>query len=193
MDDLDLRRNANEGVGDLLSVLAAGLVVVGQDHDPGAAECMAVLVLPLEGTSRTGSRREPKPDQVVRVLLAFDQPDGLASRDSGHHAGQVVEDAAGAFEIPDPVAVPVRAPLTEALGLEANDFEENLALFVVVGIGIGDLGLGAGSFGPADRDAESLGQGLNNGRKSDPVIACSRAMPSAPPALHPKHFQPPPW
>ena len=78
-----LQRFANH-----LAVIAARLVIVGNDADIGAREMLVQLRRPLAGASRIAGGDEAELGQIVDVLLAFDDIDRLLLGDSLQHLRQ---------------------------------------------------------------------------------------------------------
>jgi hypothetical protein len=147
-------------LGDLLRVLTSRIVVVGQDDNSGTAKRLGVFVSPLARPAGIRGCHEPTLDQVIPVLLALDEPDRLARRYGGEYPRQVVEDAAGSIQAIGPTASPVRPPLAKFLGIEADDFEEEAALLVVIGV--------AGDDPVGDRTGELQPEALRQVRPSAP-------------------------
>src|SRR6185295_17298866 len=115
----------------------------GENHDPTAAEDLAGEcrhLRPLAGAARVRRGVEAEGGEPVRVFLTLDDEDEVLGL-GGDKIGKPVEHAARPVELPLPPAPPVRGPLAEGLGLEAEDLVEELAAFVLVVVGCSRLGV----------------------------------------------------
>src|ERR1019366_10701771 len=79
----------------------AALVLVGDDHDDSAAECIRVLVPPSAACAAgVAGRDDADPLEGMDVLLALDHVDDLAVLVGLDPLREAVQNAAGVFEAP---------------------------------------------------------------------------------------------
>ena len=71
IDDLDRRRDVIQGLGDLLRVLAAGLVGVGQDHDAPVLEVLGQLGIPFRAGAFARTWWRPRQALLARLSASF--------------------------------------------------------------------------------------------------------------------------
>jgi hypothetical protein len=98
-------------------MLAARIVVVGQDHHVGIAQIGGMLGAPLLGAARaTGRRNIPGPQQVD-LGLALDDQHGALERDRPDQLWESIRNRRHTVDIPDPFAgtIRIRSALTERL------------------------------------------------------------------------------
>ena len=79
--DADARRLAGERAGNVVGMLAAGVVVVGDDDHIGAGEMLGEVGLPLAGAAGVGGRGDAVAGERLDVLLALDDEHRLLERD----------------------------------------------------------------------------------------------------------------
>jgi hypothetical protein len=111
---------------DLICVLSPSFVIVGQDHDIATDEVSVEILPPPSGTARVAGGKHAQVSESVGILLALDNEHllGVALK----QIGQVVGDGLDPSEIPNPSAMSIRTPLSEALGFVPNDLKESLTV-----------------------------------------------------------------
>src|SRR5262245_18912021 len=119
-------------MGNGLSMIPSGLVVVGQHDDIGAGELIGVGVPPLAGAAGVAGCDDAKARQALNVALALHDEHAPFQWESFHQVGQPVENASDALEIPDPAALAVGLPLAECFWGEPNNLEQQRSEFVSV-------------------------------------------------------------
>ena len=90
-------------------VVAAGLVIVGKDHDVAAVEPPSEAVRPFPGASGVAGRDQPQLGQPIGVFLAFDDVDFARVEQLGKPIGDLLN----TLDPPGPAAW--RGPLPEVL------------------------------------------------------------------------------
>ena len=124
-----------------IGVRIAGGVMIGDNHDVGAAEAFAVGHAPFRGLAdvagavRAAGRRDADAPQAVRVFLALDHENGALAGDRLEHLGQPIEDLADALSVVDPAALAVRPALPEPLRVPwriADLLEQQIPLLVEI-------------------------------------------------------------
>ena len=115
----------------------AGFVVVGKYHRIPTAEELGELGPPLAGALAVAGGDEPQLDEVVDVLFALGDVDRGVER-RRDQLRQPIGDAPHPVEFPGPAGA-IRSALFEAPGLVPNRLIEQLAGFVPVVIGGGDM------------------------------------------------------
>ena len=83
LEDTDLAGDAGEAGAGGRGVMAAGGIVVGDDHHPSAAQGGVVGGPPLAGAAGIGGAGEAEGGESVGVLLALDEEDAGAGADGG--------------------------------------------------------------------------------------------------------------
>jgi hypothetical protein len=139
--------HAHQRSGHIFHMPLPGRVIVRNENNIGALQVGAVLHHPLAGAAGIARRGDAHLCGGQYVLLALQDEDRLLPRDRLCHLGQVEgQEAMGAVEwqVPNPAALAIRAPLPEVLGVVADRLESQGALGVGVIVG-GDDALGAGS------------------------------------------------
>ena len=87
-------------------MVAARLIVVGQDDDMAAAQMLAVVSKPLAGAAGIARRDQPTRAQRINVLFALRDEHGLGGI-GGDQLGKTVGDALDPASIPYPTAAAI--------------------------------------------------------------------------------------
>ena len=82
--------NGGELLRHTLGMRAPGNVIVRDDNDVGALEIWGNLILPIACPSGARCRADAHSGKVVSVLLAFNDDDGLLSRNSRIYLWQTI-------------------------------------------------------------------------------------------------------
>ena len=149
LEEADARRLAGERAGHVLRMIAAGLVVVGDDDHIGAGEVLGKGRVPLAGTAWIAGRGDAVAGERQNVLLALDDEHAPFQRERLDQLGQAVRHLPHALDAPHPAVLHLvrrivracPAPLAKGFRVEPADLEQQRAEFVGVVVGRDDLEL----------------------------------------------------
>jgi hypothetical protein len=122
-------------------MLAPGLVVIGKDDDLSAEEVIGVAISPRPGAHRVARGDEAALHQGVDVLLTLRDENPVIQDSGAVQLLEAVENGLDPLEVPDRLTIGPGPPLAEVLWIKPDDFEDEIALYVAVGVDRDDLSL----------------------------------------------------
>ena len=136
-------RRAVQRLGHLPGVLPARFVVVRQDVAGGPAQAAGIIALaPFARAHGGGGAAQAQGGQIVRVLFAFRDPDGVLRLDGLSHLWQPVQHQPGVHQVPLPASgvLGVRPALAEGfaavLVAVAHRLKKQSSFLVGVGVNL---------------------------------------------------------
>src|SRR5882672_9302081 len=101
-------------------MLSSGVIVVRDDDDIGVAQAFTVFCEPFAGSACVGGGGEAERDNIVGILLAFANEDGIPAISRLDDFRQSIENTAGILHRVNPGVIGVRASLSEILRFVAH-------------------------------------------------------------------------
>src|SRR3981189_1752240 len=105
-------------------MLSSGVIVVRDDDDIGLAQAFIIFREPFPGSTCVGGGGEAERDNIVGILLAFADEDGIRAISRLDDFRQSIENTAGILHRVNPGVIAVRASLSEILRLVAHHPEQ---------------------------------------------------------------------